>query len=87
VVSHYNRLAEQQIRDDHVEGRPINKETVAMMSDIAAGLETIKSLKPIPVEFFALVPLILSALLPLIAEAALKFPMGALLWSVFTSVI
>ncbi len=87
IISHYNRLAEQQIFEDYAQGRPVDKETVSMLADIAAGVETIKALKPMPVEFFALIPLILSALLPLIAVAAVKFPMGSLLWSLFTSVI
>jgi hypothetical protein len=87
VISHYNRVAEQQLREDYAQGRPVDKETISMLADIAVGVETIKSLKPVPVEFFALIPLIVSALLPLIAVAAVKLPIGSLLWSLFTSVI
>jgi hypothetical protein len=88
MVSHYNRVAERRMLEDFAQDRPVDKETVAMLSDISAGLETIKSMKPMPVEFFALIPLIISALLPLIAVAAIKFPMvGSLLWSLFSSLI
>lgn len=87
MVSHYNRVAERHMRDDFAQDRPVDKETVAMLSDISAGLETIKAMKPMPVEFFALIPLIVSALLPLIAVAAIKFPMGSLLWKLFSSLI
>lgn len=87
MVSHYNRMAESKILDDFAQGRPIDNETVSLLSDISAGLDTIKSMKIMPVEFFALIPLIVSALLPLIAVAAIKFPMGSLLWSLFTSII
>jgi hypothetical protein len=87
MVTHYNRMAEHKIRDDFAQGRPIDKDTVAMLADITVSLDTIKSIKIMPVEFFALIPLIVSALLPLIAVAAIKFPMGSLLWSLFTSLV
>jgi hypothetical protein len=82
-----NRAAETQLLDQFANGQAVDKDAVSLIADITTCLETIKALKPVPVEFFALIPLIVSALLPLLAVAATRFPIGDLLWSLFTSVI
>ena len=82
-----NRMAEKRLLDEFAAGQPVDKDIIAMMSDISAGLETIRSLKPIPVDMFSLVPVVVSALLPLLAVAAVKFPVLSMLWTLLTSVI
>jgi len=87
LIASTNRSAEAQLLDKFANGQAVDKDTISMIADISACLETIKALKPVPVEFFALIPLIVSALLPLLAVAATKLPIGDLLWNLFTSVI
>ncbi len=87
IAAGTNRAAERRLADEFEAGQPIDNDIVSMMADISAGLETIKSLKPIPVEIFSLIPVVVSALVPLLAVAAVKFPVGSMLWTLFTSLL
>ena len=56
-------------------------------SSTGSGFETIRSIKPLPVELWAIVPLLVAALLPLLAVAAVKVPIIELLKKILGALV
>lgn len=78
LVSRYNRAALRELRASDQGNGKLSTDTISGMSDIAPGMTTIQSIKLVPVESWAVMPLLASALLPYVAVAGFMVPLGDL---------
>lgn len=79
LVARNNRQAERQLHSEDAERRVLDASTISAVADIAAGLDTIYSIKVLPVQLWSIVPLALSAIAPMIAVAAVQVPIQTIL--------
>lgn len=79
VVARIHRRSIEQLLAYERSGEPLDPEAISTMADIATGIETVRRIKLLPLELWAVVPLALAAATPLIAVAAVQVPVGELL--------
>lgn len=60
----YNRDAERRLREAQRQQLTLDADAISGISDIGAGLAAIQGIKVLPVELWALVPLLVATLLP-----------------------
>jgi hypothetical protein len=78
VVARHNRAAEQEL-GAATPDQLLGSATISSLSDINVALESIRSIRPLPVELRSVVPLIVVALLPMVAVASVEVPIIDLL--------
>lgn len=86
LAARHNREAETVLFTAETSSLP-GSATISSLADIGAGFETIRTIKPLPVELWAIVPLVVAALLPLLAVAAVEVPIVELLKKILGALI
>ena len=86
LVARYNRDAERQLYSEDAESRVLDAPTISAVADIAAGLDTIYSIKILPIQLWSIIPLALSAIVPMIAVAAVQVPIQTILSRIFGAI-
>jgi len=86
LAARHNREAETTLFAAEASALP-GSSTISSLADIGSGFETIRNIKPLPVELWAIVPLLVAALLPLLAVAAVKVPIVELLKKILGALI
>lgn len=87
LVARYNRDAERQLHSEDAERRVLDASTISGVADMAAGLDTIYSIKILPIQLWSIIPLALSAIVPMIAVAAVQVPLQSILAKIIGAIL
>ncbi len=87
MVARYNRLAESRLRSRDREDQMLETDTLSGMADIAAAVERVQSIRPVPVQLWAVLPLTMVSLAPMLAVATLMVPIPELAKRVFGALL
>jgi hypothetical protein len=87
LVAHSHRQGEQQLRGDLQAGRPPDPQTVTTMCDTGPIVTTVHRMKLVPVELWAILPLVIVAFVPMLAVATTQVPVWELVSRLFGALI
>lgn len=87
LVARMHRRAIEQLLANERNGQALDPESVATMADMASGVETVRRIKLLPLELWALAPLAVAAAAPLIAVASVQVPIAELLQRLFGALL
>lgn len=78
MISNRKRQLEQEIKTRVEQGDQVPFEAISASSDIDPAMATVLGIKVVPIEIWAIIPLVLSTLVPFMAVAATLVPLGDL---------
>lgn len=78
LISNIKRRLEQEMMARVEQGGQVSTDTISASSDIDPAMANVLGIKVVPVEIWAITPLVLSTLLPFLAVAATLVPLGDL---------
>ena len=86
LAARHNREAEAALFAAETSALP-GSPTISSLADIGSGFGTIRGIKPLPVELWAIAPLVVATLLPFLAVASVEVPVIDLLKKILSALV